>query len=137
MDEFPAITSVGEVGEDQRGLEVQAEYTQGEHRLHMCYGFDFLSAPFPTGTRVAQVLQRFEDVAGDSWACWAYSNHDVERHRSRWGLSEDGYKAYTALLMAMKGTVCLYQGEELGLAEADVAFEDLQDPYGKRFWPKF
>jgi alpha-glucosidase len=33
--------------------------------------------------------------------------------------------------------VCLYQGEELGLTEAEIGFEDLQDPYGKRFWPKF
>jgi alpha-glucosidase len=37
----------------------------------------------------------------------------------------------------MRGSICIYQGEELGLPEADVAFEDLQDPYGIRFWPKF
>ena len=137
MDEYPAITSVGEVGDDQRGLQVQAEYTAGTERLHMCYGFDFLSSPYPSGARVQEVLQRFEDVAGDSWACWAYSNHDVERHRSRWSLGEAAYKLYTTLLMAMKGSVCIYQGEELGLGEAYVPFEDLQDPYGKRFWPKF
>jgi alpha-glucosidase len=33
--------------------------------------------------------------------------------------------------------VCLYQGEELGLGEADVPYEALQDPYGKTFWPTF
>jgi len=33
--------------------------------------------------------------------------------------------------------VCLYQGEELGLGEAEVPFEALQDPYGKAFWPNF
>ena len=27
--------------------------------------------------------------------------------------------------------------EELGLTEADLAFEDLQDPYGIQFWPDF
>ena len=31
----------------------------------------------------------------------------------------------------------MYQGEELGLGEASVAFEDLQDPYGITFWPNF
>jgi alpha-glucosidase len=41
------------------------------------------------------------------------------------------------LLGSLRGSICIYQGEELGLAEADVAFEDLQDPYGIRFWPKF
>src|SRR6185312_6909353 len=32
---------------------------------------------------------------------------------------------------------CLYQGEELGLPQADVPFERLQDPFGITFWPKF
>ncbi|MEL7152050.1 MAG: alpha-amylase family glycosyl hydrolase [Pseudomonadota bacterium] len=137
MDEFKDITSVGEVGDDQQGLQIQAEYTQGTDRLHMCYGFDFLSAPYPSGTRVAEVLNRFNDLAKDSWACWAYSNHDVVRHTTRWALSEEAQKAYLALLLSLRGSVCLYQGEELGLQEADVAFEDLQDPYGIKFWPKF
>jgi alpha-glucosidase len=40
-------------------------------------------------------------------------------------------------MMFLRGSVCLYQGEELGLTEAYVAFEDLQDPYGIRFWPEY
>ncbi|MEO1676586.1 MAG: alpha-amylase family glycosyl hydrolase [Pseudomonadota bacterium] len=137
MNEYPAITSVGEVGESQRGPQVQAEYTKGDGRLHMCYDFDFLSNVYPTGTQVARVLNRFQDIVSEGWACWAYSNHDVVRHASRWGLGEEARRVYAALLMSMRGSVCLYQGEELGLTEAYVAFEDLQDPYGKRFWPKF
>jgi alpha-glucosidase len=42
-----------------------------------------------------------------------------------------------AMLMSLRGSVCLYQGEELGLPEADVPFEDLQDPYGIEFWPEY
>ncbi|TIP69405.1 MAG: alpha-glucosidase, partial [Mesorhizobium sp.] len=37
----------------------------------------------------------------------------------------------------LRGSICLYQGEELGLEEAELAFEDLRDPYGIRFWPGF
>ncbi len=136
LDEYPAITSVGEVGEGQRGAQVQAEYTSGG-RLHMAYDFDFLSNAFPTGTRVADVMEKMESHGTNGWACWAYSNHDVMRHTSRWGLVDKAHRAFAALLLSLKGTACLYQGEELGLTEADVAFEDLQDPYGKRFWPKF
>jgi alpha-glucosidase len=44
---------------------------------------------------------------------------------------------FAVLIMCLRGSVCLYQGEELGLPEADVAFEDLQDPYGIEFWPEF
>lgn len=41
------------------------------------------------------------------------------------------------VLAALRGSICLYQGEELGLPEAELAFEDLRDPYGIRFWPAF
>ncbi|MDU8945126.1 alpha-amylase family glycosyl hydrolase [Ovoidimarina sediminis] len=136
-DEFPDRTTVGEVGESQRGMEVQAEYTKGNDRLHMCYDFALLSNAEPTGTYVAEVLERANDIVSEGWACWAYSNHDVVRHTTRWGLSEPALRVYAALLMSIRGSICLYQGEELGLTEAYVAFEELQDPYGKRFWPKF
>ncbi len=137
LDEFPAATSVGEVGDAQRGTEIQAEYTSGGDKVHMCYGFEFLSPKPLTGSRVKQVLEHYESVVGDGWACWAFSNHDVVRHVSRWNLTEDAAQLYAALLLSLRGTVCLYQGEELGLTEAYVAFEELQDPYGIRFWPKF
>ena len=136
-DEFEAITSVGEVGESQRGPEVQAAYTSGGDKLHMCYDFDLLSNIFPTGKIVAEVMRKTQETGPDGWACWAYSNHDVPRHASRWNLSPEAQRCYAGLLMSLRGTVCLYQGEELGLTEAYVAFEDLQDPYGKRFWPRF
>jgi len=137
MDEFPGTASVGEVGESQRGTQVQADYTAGDDLLHMCYDFDFLSNVYPTGTQVAHVMERFQRIVTQGWACWAYSNHDVVRHPSRWALSEDASRAYAGLMMSLRGSICLYQGEELGLPEAYVAYEDLQDPYGKRFWPKF
>jgi alpha-glucosidase len=137
MDEYPAITSVGEVGESQRGAEVQAEYTSGGDKLHMCYDFDFLSNHPPTGTFIASVLEKANRTLTDGWACWAFSNHDVVRHPTRWNLSEAAKRVYAGVLLSVRGSACLYQGEELGLTEAHVAFEDLQDPYGKRFWPKF
>lgn len=137
LDEYPAVTTVGEVGESQRGTEVQAEYTAGDNRLHMCYGFDFLSNAFPTGSRIGAIIENFEKWGQDSWSCWAFSNHDVVRHPSRWNLEEGQSRLYLAIMCSLRGSICLYQGEELGLTEAYVAFEDLRDPYGIRFWPKF
>jgi alpha-glucosidase len=42
-----------------------------------------------------------------------------------------------ALLVSLGGSACVYQGEELGLTEAEVPFESLRDPYGIAFWPEF
>lgn len=137
MEQYPATTAVGEVGDAQYGLDIQAEYTSGGDKMHMCYSFDFLSATEPTPERIGEVITTYEDRIGDGWACWAFSNHDVVRHPSRWNMGEEARRLYAGLLMCLRGSVCIYQGEELGLTEAYVAFDDLQDPYGIRFWPKF
>ena len=137
LEEYPAKTAVGEVGDAQIGMQIQAQYTSGGDKVHMCYAFDFLAPQAPDGRKVGDVLTRFEKVATDGWACWAFSNHDVVRHASRWNLGEAAQRLYAALLLSLRGSVCLYQGEELGLTEAYVSYEELQDPYGIRFWPKF
>jgi len=137
LDEYPAATAVGEVGDAQKGLEILGEYTTGNTRMHMCYAFEFLAADPLTASRVVEVFNRFDAAASDGWACWAYSNHDVMRHVSRWNLSPASQRLYATMMMCLRGSACLYQGEELGLPEADVPFEDLQDPYGIEFWPEY
>ncbi|MDP5218480.1 alpha-amylase family glycosyl hydrolase [Ruegeria sp. 2205SS24-7] len=136
-DAYDARACLGEVGDAHRGLKIMGQYTAGEARMHMCYAFEFLEGRRATAERIVKVFEDLEAAAPDGWACWAFSNHDVQRHASRWDLSDAALRAYTTLMMCLRGSVCLYQGEELGLAEADVAFEDLQDPYGIEFWPEF
>lgn len=59
--------------------------------------------------------------------------------RWRWGAVSITRRAkfLLSLLLSLRGAVCLYQGEELGLTEAEIAFEDVQSPYGIRLWPEF
>ncbi len=141
MEEFPAIAAVGEVGDSQRGLEIVGEYTSDNDKMHMCYAFEFLAPDPLIPRRVAEVQRAFEAAAPQGWACWVFSNHDVVRHVSRWGgqvEDNDGFaKMLAGLLLSLRGSVCLYEGEELGLTEADLSYEDLRDPYGIEFWPEF
>jgi len=129
--------AVGEIGDAQRGLELLGEYTAGDDLMQMCYAFEFLAKDRPTAKRVSDVMAHFAEVAETGWATWAFSNHDVMRHATRWGLEDAALRCMVTLMMCLRGSACLYQGEELGLHEADVAFEDLQDPYGIEFWPEF
>ncbi len=137
LEEYDAAASVGEVGDAQMGLEIMGQYTAGNDRVHMCYSFEFLSGKVPTAEKVAKVMGDVDRLAGDGWACWAFSNHDVVRHVTRWDLSPAAARVLSTLMMCLRGSTCIYQGEELGLHEADVAFEDLQDPYGIEFWPEY
>ena len=62
---------------------------------------------------------------------WVLSNHDVVRHVTRYGGGEQGLaraRAATLTMLALPGSSYLYQGEELGLEQVDVAPEDRQDP---------
>lgn len=137
LDEFPGAATVGEVGDAQRGLEIMGEYTRKGEGVHMCYAFEFLENEPLSPEKVVRVMNQVDDVAAEGWACWAFSNHDVVRHASRWNLPPAAQRLFVSLLISLRGSVCLYQGEELGLHEADVAYEDLQDPYGIQFWPEF
>ncbi len=141
LEEYEARAAVGEVGDDEkRSLKIVAEYTGGGDKLHKCYTFDLLGPEF-SAEFMKKEITTFERGVADGWICWAYSNHDVPRHVTRWtppgGDPARTAKFAMALLIALRGSICIYQGEELGLEEAEVAYEDLQDPYGIRFWPGF
>ncbi len=138
MDEFPNITSVGELGTDHDVFEMTAAYTEAGKRLHMTYSFDLLSATFSAGF-IRHTVMAMEAGIGTGWNGWALSNHDVIRVMTRWGAGHDRTALaplLVALVTTLRGTAYLYQGEELGLTEADVPFALIQDPYGKRFWPE-
>jgi alpha-glucosidase len=140
LDTYPNTTMVGEIGDDD-GLARVAEYTSGGDKLHMAYCFDLLGTA-RSAPHLHSIVRRFEEVAPDGWPCWALSNHDVTRLATRWG--EDGavapqglLRVAAALQMSLRGSPCIYQGDELGLPEVEIAFEDMQDPYGITMWPEF
>ena len=122
-----------------------AEYSDGGG-VDMAYSFDLLTCP-PTAAGIREVVEDLERHVGDGWACWSFSNHDVRRAVSRFadhhgadahGSAPEAMRALIPILLgALRGTVCLYQGEELGLDEAELSFAQLRDPYGITFWPKF
>ena len=138
LDRYPDTTMVGEIGDDD-GLARVAEYTGGGDKLHMAYCFDLLGAPHDA-PYLHGVFTRFAQVVGSGWPCWAITNHDIARVATRWGGTNPPpglLRLAAALQLSLRGSSCIYQGDELGLPEAEIAFEDLQDPYGIAMWPEF
>lgn len=139
LNKYPGTVSLGEISSED-SLATMAEYTQGGDKLHMGYSFELLTNDY-SSEYIRTTVQTLEKGMTEGWPCWAFSNHDVERVASRWSqngeVNSQQCKMLTALLASLRGSVCMYQGEELGLGEANVAFEDLQDPYGITFWPNF
>ena len=137
LDGYRDSAALGEISSDD-SLATMAQYVQ-PNRLHMGYSFELLTDDASAG-HIRSTVEALESRLQDGWACWAISNHDVRRAVTRWG-GGDADPAHArqliALVCSLRGSVCLYQGEELGLPEADVPYDALQDPYGKAFWPNF
>jgi alpha-glucosidase len=105
----------------------------------MGYSFELLSSDF-SAAYIRNTVEQLEAQVSEGWPCWAISNHDVERVLTRWGNGNASPRLanlLTAMVCSLRGSVCVYQGEELGLTEAEVPFESLRDPYGITFWPNF
>jgi len=133
-DEYGAIHTVAEVGGDKAQDEIRA-YTRGNSRLNSAYGFDFLYCDALTPAFVAEVLGASQR---GGWPSWAFENHDAPRAVSRWCKADDGdafARMKIALLAALRGNIILYQGEELGLRQDEIPFEQLQDPEAIANWP--
>ncbi len=127
LDNYGAM-SVGEVVDDPP-LPRQKEYVAGTDRLHTAYGFYLLLATAATPELFATALTSW--TAADGWPSWSLDNHDVPRFATRLARSGDPAQARTILaaLMCLRGTIFLYQGDELGLPQARVPFDRLRDPF--------
>ncbi|MGE0030462.1 MAG: alpha-glucosidase [Steroidobacteraceae bacterium] len=137
-DRYPAAVTLGEVSSED-SLATTAEYTGGSDRLHMAYNFELLVDEFSTA-HIRGVIESFRNQSADAWPCWALGNHDIARVVSRWrgnGPASAWARLLNAFLFSLRGSVCSYQGEELGLEEAELPRDDLRDPYGIAFWPAF
>lgn len=136
-DQYDGKMMVAEIGDDD-SMKTCTEYTRGDNRLHTAYNMELLSW-YEKAQDIHDLFVRYNSYAG-GWPAWAFSNHDVIRVASR-GKPEDPAhvtaraKMLIALLTSLRGTIFLYQGEELGLTEADVPFEKLQDPFGIFLYP--
>ncbi len=135
LDSYAGRTSVAEIGSVDN-LARMIEYTQGRQRLHTAYSFVLLgSQPSPAGW--ADLMRPWEQGEGAAaWPAWALSNHDVPRVATRWAQGDpQRTQQLLVLLAALRGTVFLYQGEELGLPQAELAAADMRDPCAWTRWP--
>ncbi len=137
LDEYDGDRfTVAEVGGDDAEREMKL-FCGGCDKLNTAYGFDFLYAPGFTPRVLRDALDNWGE--GDPWPSWAFENHDAPRAVTRW-MPADADPAMFGrlkmlLLACLRGNIFLYNGEELGLPQVDIAYADLQDPEAIANWP--
>ncbi|MFJ4715868.1 glycoside hydrolase family 13 protein [Streptomyces sp. NPDC088785] len=117
--------------------------------LHTAFNFNFLSCPWDAD----RLRRTIDDTLAEhapvhAPATWVLCNHDVTRTATRYGREDTGFdfatkafgtpvdlalgtrraRAAALLTLALPGSVYLYQGEELGLPEADIPLDRIEDP---------
>jgi alpha-glucosidase len=118
LDTYPGDRVL--VGED----EEVAYHGSGDDELHLVFNFPLLRVQrlTPAHIRVNQAL-RLAELPPGAWPCNTLGNHDSPRVWSRYGdRANDAALArlHLALMLTLKGTPFLYNGEEIGMADLEL-----------------
>jgi alpha-glucosidase len=118
------------IGEVNLTADRAARYVRPDE-LHQAFAFAFLIAPWNATAWCRAATALLDSARGTAPVTWVTENHDVTRTPTRYG---NPARARAALLtiLALPGAAYIYQGQELGLPEADVPPSARQDPAWKR-----
>ncbi len=136
LDEYDAGFAMAEVGVSDDPSALAAGYCD-KHLLHSAYTFSLLGNEANATVLASRITKTLHDFSGKH-PSWTIGNHDVKRVASRFAA---GHVAATAsqrnilLLCILPGILCLYQGDELGLPQADLSYDEIVDPYDKAMYP--
>jgi alpha-glucosidase len=132
VDEYPDRMIAGEVY--LLDLHRVVSYLNSGDQLHLAHNFVFLRLPWQAEAFHTSI-DDFEALAADtSWPAWFLSNHDHSRVATRFDTDGQGparARAIALMLYALRGTPFVYQGEELGLPDAEIPRERIVDIDGR------
>lgn len=143
MDQYDA-TTLAEISSAEDTLLISSEYVKGQDRLHTAYNSSLMTDEPLTAQRVQELIYRVEALFDDGIICWTAGTHDFPRLKSRWHKYQpsdefllDAFDSmFAALIVSLRGNCCIYQGDELGLTQANIPHEKMQDPFGIQGYPQ-
>lgn len=133
LNDYPGAVTVGEVWVHDNARF--AEYLRPDE-LHLGFNFRLVKADFDVDEIRDAIENSLAAVALEgATPTWTLANHDVDREVTRYGGGATGLaraRAMALVMLALPGTVFVYNGEELGLPNVELPDEVLQDPVWAR-----
>jgi alpha-glucosidase len=129
-DAYPGERAL--IGEAYLPLDrLMAYYGSAERPgFHLPFNFHLLSTPW-RAEPIAELIRRYEAaLPPGGWPNWVLGNHDRSRLASRIGPAQ--VRVAAMLLLTLRGTPTIYQGEEIGMQDVPVPPERVRDPWEKR-----
>ena len=132
----PRRVLVGETPVEE--LAKLVEFHGDNDELHLAFNFGFIGAPLEAEAMRTIVDAMEKLLPLEAWPAWTGSNHDMFRFATRWAHDDPRrIRAALVMLLGLRGTPVLYQGDEIGQGDTAVAPPDLRDPLGVRYWPAY
>lgn len=94
--------------------------------VHLPFNFQLIEAGWNAAELADRITEYESALPADGWPNWVLGNHDRPRIATRVGAAQARVAA--VLLLTLRGTPTLYQGDELGLPDAQVPADKVQDP---------
>lgn len=127
LDEYPERMMIGEVYLPIHKLVTY--YGVDERGAHLPFNFQLVLLPW-NAARIAAAIDEYEGALPEGgWPNWVLGNHDQPRITSRVGQMQARVAAM--LLFTLRGTPTLYYGDEIGMTDVPIPFNEVQDPQGK------
>jgi alpha-glucosidase len=136
-------TTLAEISSVEDALATSSEYVKGRDRLHTAYNSSLMTDEPFTAQRVNQLIHQVESLFNEGVICWTAGTHDFPRLKNRWSKYQPSHAflqaafdhLFVALMIALRGCCCIYQGDELGLTQADIPHAKMKDPFGIQGYP--
>lgn len=137
-DGFPMVTRMRALAEEHGGRllvgeaygtldEVMLYYGADLDGFQLPFNFELISAPW-NPRHIADFIDRYERMIPEGgWPNWVLGNHDRSRIASRVGAEQA--RVAQMLLLTLRGTPTMWQGDELGMTDEPVPDHMLQDPW--------
>ena len=105
---------------------LMAYYGVDRPGVHLPFNFQLVEAPWDA-VALRRIIADYEAaLPAGGWPNWVMASHDYPRIAAR--LGEAQARVAAMLLLTLRGTPTLYQGDELGIGRVDIPQEDLRDP---------
>lgn len=124
-DEYPDKVMIGEAYLPIDRL--MAYYGADLTGFHLPFNFHLISTPWKPQP-IASLIEAYEAaLPAGGWPNWVLGNHDRSRVASRIGPAQARVAAM--LLLTLRGTPTIYQGEEIGMTDVAIPQHLIQDPF--------
>ena len=142
LNRYPDKVSIGEIYVPPPGDArlVAGFLGDGKDMLHLAFDFSLIFSRWNASSYYKIIRRYYKSLPPDGWPCFVISNHDLGRCIRRWAFSFHKYekaKIIAVLMLTLKGTPFIYYGDETGMENVRISRKQIQDAYGKMFYPFF